>query len=112
MTSRLFFMAVFFVSILALSAGCTRNETGTWTGSISDSMCGADHSMMGEDGKDPVKCTELCVKAGEKYILVDAHGKTFALDAQDKARPFAGQKVTIHGAAAGDSIKVSSIAAN
>lgn len=111
MNNRLYLIAIFSVLTLALWAACTQSEAGSWTGSISDSMCGADHSMMGEDGKDPVKCTNLCVKAGEKYILVDTNGKTFTLDAQDRARPFAGRKVTIQGTLDGDSIKVSSIAA-
>src|SRR5262245_5847969 len=42
----------------------------TFTGQISDSMCGKDHVGMGEMGKNPKKCTAGCVKAGSKYVFL------------------------------------------
>jgi hypothetical protein len=38
----------------------------TWTGEISDSMCGANHQAMAKSGQkvNPRECTLECVKAG------------------------------------------------
>lgn len=56
----------------------------TLTGQISDSMCGASHTGMGEMGKNPKECTAGCVKGGAKYVLV-AGGKVYAIQNQDFA---------------------------
>jgi len=50
----------------------------TWTGQISDSMCGANHAAMGDMGKNPGECTVGCIKGGSKYVLV-SNGKIFAV---------------------------------
>jgi len=46
----------------------------TWTGKISDSMCGASHAkMMGEHTGAKMtdrECTLACVKGGGKYVFV------------------------------------------
>lgn len=44
----------------------------TWTGEISDSMCGANHQAMAKSGKkvNPRDCTLECVKAGNQYVFV------------------------------------------
>lgn len=42
-------------------------EDLTWTGTISDSMCGAKHGMAKMTDRE---CTEMCVKTGAKYIFV------------------------------------------
>lgn len=70
---------------------------GTITGVISDSMCGADHARMGDDGKDPSACTKKCVAAGAKYVLVDAKGDVYALSDQNKPEAFAGKPVAVTG---------------
>jgi hypothetical protein len=70
---------------------------GTVSGVISDSMCGADHSKMGELGKNPEECTKKCVEQGAKYVLLDEQGQTYALSDQDKAGSFAAKAVTVKG---------------
>jgi len=58
---------------------------GTWTGKISDSMCGLSHKAMIEHGGGKMtdaQCTEACVKAGAKYVFTSA-GKVYALANQD-----------------------------
>jgi mono/diheme cytochrome c family protein len=70
----------------------------TVVGYISDSMCGLDHSAMNMG--DDKTCTLKCADSGAKFILADrAHKVVYALDdaAQEKAREFAGQKVTVTG---------------
>jgi len=49
----------------------------TWTGKISDSMCGASHAkMIAEHGGSGTakmtdrECTQACIKAGGKYVFV------------------------------------------
>ncbi|MCC6522221.1 MAG: hypothetical protein IT373_06140 [Polyangiaceae bacterium] len=70
---------------------------GTIRGVISDSMCGKDHTRMGDDGKDPAACTKKCVGAGAKYVLVDDDGTVYALSDQKKPEAFAGKPVVVEG---------------
>lgn len=71
---------------------------GTISGVISDSMCGKDHSGMGELGKDPAACTQKCVAQGAKYVVVDSStGDVYTLSDSEKAKEFAGKPVSIEG---------------
>jgi hypothetical protein len=98
--------------------------TKTWTGKISDSMCGATHKMVkeheqkGEISKTATpadkdrECALACVKAGGKYILA-SQGKVFEISNQDFAglQQHAGHTVKLTGDldADGKTIKVSEI---
>ena len=66
----------------------------TFTGTVTDSMCGKDHAAM-KMGTD-TKCTTACVKAGAKYAIFDGK-KTYTLSDQTAPEKFAGQKVTVTG---------------
>jgi len=93
--------------VLALfAAGLLYAGTGSWTGYISDSMCGA----KGTDGKH-ADCAAKCVKEhGAKYVFVnDADKKVYAIDDQDKVAAHAGHHVTVKGSIDGDNLKLSSI---
>ncbi len=84
----------------------------TFTGVITDDMCGkADHKSMNM-GPDP-KCVTECVKGmGGKYVLYD--GKSaYILSDQKAPEKFAAQKVTITGTldAKTNTIQVDSIKA-
>jgi len=97
----------------------------TWTGKISDSMCGASHKAMipghqksGEmsesAGNDADReCTLACVKKGAKYVFV-SQGKVFQISNQDlpALTEHAGHEVKLTGdlAADGKTIEVSKIA--
>ena len=86
----------------------------TWTGKISDSMCGATHKKMSaEHGNAKMSdrdCTMACIKEGGKYVFVSS-GKVYTLDNQDFAAlsVHAGHMVKLTGEMTGDSIKVSKI---
>jgi uncharacterized protein YdeI (BOF family) len=71
----------------------------TWTGTISDSMCGVKH-QAGEHGKKMTdrECTEACVKAGAKYVFVSGD-KVYKIANQDFAglKAHAGEQVTLTG---------------
>ena len=56
---------VSIIASLSLSA-----SQQTFTGEISDSMCGASHAGMGDRGKNSKECTAGCVKGGAKYVFV------------------------------------------
>ncbi len=82
----------------------------TWTGHIGDSMCGAKHKPMGTMKMGDRECTEMCVKAGGKYVFITG-GKVFQIaDQKDKALALhAGHTVLLTGELKGDTITVSKI---
>ena len=80
-----------------------------FTGTVSDAMCGAKHTMM--PGNSDAECTRACVKAGSDYALV-VGDKVYTLKG-DKAAidKFAGQKATVTGKLNGKTIEATSITA-
>jgi len=101
--------AIFLASSLSLaSAKAGKGGEKTFTGEISDKMCGTKHMMAG-GAKD---CTLKCVDGGSKFVLADtANNKVYDLSDQTKPKDFAGQKVKVTGTLKGDRIEVSSIEA-
>lgn len=101
---------------LALSAGLSvpsalAAKGKTYTGTVSDSMCGAKHAMAGDDAA----CTRACVSKGSKYALV-VGDKVYTLDTSDKAAletldKQAGAKATVMGTEKDNTISVSSVKA-
>ena len=82
----------------------------SFTGTVSDSMCGAKHMMDGD-----AACLRTCVGKGSKYALV-VGDKVYTLDVKDKAmldtlEKLGVGKATVKGEAEGDTIEVSSVAA-
>ena len=94
-----------FVMFAGITVAAAKQQT--FTGAISDSMCGATHMMEGS-AKD---CTLKCVEGGSKFILVDTKGKIYQLSDQTKPRAFAGANVKVTGTLTGDTITVASIVA-
>jgi hypothetical protein len=71
----------------------------TWTGQISDEMCGADHSAMNQNGKVSAHdCTLACVKSGSKFVFVSG-GKVYAIQNQSlpDLKEHAGHAVKLTG---------------
>jgi hypothetical protein len=77
----------------------------TWTGTISDSMCGVSHKAMEHGGKktDAHECTVACAKGGAKYVFV-SKGKVFEIENQDLAglEEHAGHAVKLTGSLQAD----------
>jgi hypothetical protein len=71
-------------------------NAATFTGIITDSMCGADHKAMNM-GPDP-DCVKACQKHGNgvKYVLWDGK-KSYKLSDQSTPEQFAARKVTVTG---------------
>jgi hypothetical protein len=83
----------------------------SFTGKVSDAMCGANHMMSG----DAAACVRACVNKGSKYALV-VGDKVYALDTSDKTAlgeldKLADHQAKVTGQASGDTITVSSVAA-
>jgi hypothetical protein len=82
----------------------------TWTGQIGDSMCGAKHKPMGNMKMADRECTEMCVKAGGKYVFIMGDKVFQIADQKDKAlATHAGHTVLLTGALKGDTITVAKI---
>jgi hypothetical protein len=104
------------LSLLALGAllavpSAMAASPQTFTGTVSDAMCGAKHMMEGK-GAD---CLRACVKQGSKYALV-VGDKVYTLDSKDKSTldqldKLADQKASVKGTVDGDTIAVTSVAA-
>jgi uncharacterized ParB-like nuclease family protein len=86
------------VLLLASAAVLLANTTnGTFTGVITDSMCGTDHEHMNA-GADP-DCVKSCIKSGNgqyKYVLFDGK-KSYKLSDQATPEKFAAKKVKVTG---------------
>ena len=110
---RLTFVS-FVVTIvaLALASAAPRAAEQTWTGQISDSLCGAKHEEAAEgQGKMPDRdCTLACVRGGSKFVLM-SDGRMYQIANQDVADPktHAGHKVKITGEMKNNAIVVSKI---
>ena len=99
-----------FATILASATLIWAAASQTFTGTVTDSMCGADHKSMNMGADE--KCVTECVKMGSKYALYD--GKNiYTLSDQKAAAGFAARKVTVTGTLneKTKTIQVSSIAA-
>ena len=99
---------LFVITVAALFAA-----DRTWTGSISDSMCGATHKSAAEHGGKQMSardCTLACVKNGGKYVFVRS-GTVYNIDNQDYSglQEHAGHSVRLTGEMKGDTITVSKI---
>lgn len=70
------------------------NQKQTFTGIVTDEMCGANHAAMGV--KPDAKCVRDCVKNGSKYALV-VGDKVYTLSDQKTPDQFAAQKVKVTG---------------
>ena len=100
--------------------GASAFAADTWTGQISDSMCGPNHTQMLATKNKELRttsaalerdCTLACVKDGGKYVFV-AKGKVYKIANQNLAAiaTHAGQTVLLTGDLQGDTITVLKIA--
>ncbi len=84
----------------------------TWTGKISDSMCGRSHKAMehGDKKLTDRTCTEACVKGGAKYVFT-SKGKVYTIENQSDPDlvTHAGHTVMLTGEMKGSSLTVSRI---
>ncbi len=88
-------MRTLMTMMLAAGIASAGNQTGTFTGTITETMCKRDHASM-KLGPDP-KCIVECVqKYNGKYALSDGTN-LYVLSDQSKPAQFAGKKVRVTG---------------
>ena len=100
---------------LAVVPGVAVGNTQTFTGKVSDAMCGAKHMEGGLAPAAPAACVRACVQKGAKFALV-VGDKVYTLDTSDKAaldqlNKLAWEQATVTGTATGDTISVKSVTA-
>ena len=99
-------LAVLFLALAAFAV----DKGQSFTGQVSDAMCGAHHMMSGSEAD----CTRACVSKGSKYALV-VGDKVYVLDADKSAQAslekLAGSKAKVNGTLNGDTIQVASVSA-
>jgi hypothetical protein len=93
---------------LMFAALAFRAQADTFTGVITDTMCGAKHGMMKNQPDD--QCVKMCTKGQSAYALFDGTNVIKLSDQKTPAK-FAAQKVKVTGTldAKTNTIKVSSI---
>jgi hypothetical protein len=102
---RLTLLAVSFGGLLFAAA-----TPETITGVITDTMCGAKHTMMKDKADD--ECVRMCVKGSKDYALYDGKSVWKLSDQKTPAR-FTAKTVKVTGVADAKNmtIKVTSIEA-
>lgn len=97
---------------LSLSTGIAfaGGKAQTYTGKVSDAMCGAHHMMEGSEAD----CARACISKGSKYALVDGE-KVYILQSSDKAAlasldKLLGADAKITGTLDGNTIQVATVA--
>ncbi|HKW17801.1 MAG TPA: hypothetical protein VJO35_09860 [Terriglobales bacterium] len=103
---NLFFVFLLFAAGISLAAP----KSQTFTGEVSDAMCGAKHMMSSK-----ADCTRACVAKGSSYALV-VGDKAYTLHTTNKAaldelNTLAGEQAKVTGTADGDTIEVSKVTA-
>jgi len=93
---RFFVLCIVLAMAAALSAQ-TPTASKNYSGVISETMCGINHTPMGIT-PDP-KCIVECVKHGRgvRYALVIDAKTMYTLSDQQTPERFAGQRVTVRG---------------
>jgi hypothetical protein len=112
MTSR---FQKFSIAALILGAALiafAADKPQSFTGKVSDAMCGAKHMMASSEAE----CTHACVGKGSKYALV-VGDKVYTLDTGDKAAlgildSLSGGNAKVTGTLNGDTIQVVSVTAS
>ena len=100
------------LGLLAGLASFASAADKTWTGQISDSMCGTSHMKMtsAHPGMTDRECALACVKGGGKYVFV-SDGKVYKIANQESAllQMHAGHTVQLTGDMNGDTVTVANI---
>jgi hypothetical protein len=96
---------------MAVVPAMAGGSTQTFTGKVSDTMCGAKH----KEGIPPADCVRACVQHGAKYALV-VGDKVYTLDTSNKTsldelNKLAWGQAKVTGTANGDVISVKSVTA-
>ena len=107
-----------FVSVTCLTAALAVSSAfalkpQTFTGTVGDAVCGAKHSMDG----DETSCLRICIRRGSKYDLI-VGDEVYVLNLKDQSSAAALDRLAtqraraiVKGEANGGTIEVESVAA-
>jgi hypothetical protein len=95
------------ISALILMLFSTVVWAETWTGTISDSNCGAKHA---DASPDSAACVKKCVGDGASPVFIH-DGKVLKISNPDAVKEHLGEKVELTGDLTGDTISVTKISA-
>jgi hypothetical protein len=104
-------MTTLFRYLVLIFALTTAAAAETYTGVITDTMCGAKAHTMFKGHTDP-ECVRLCIKGPHVYALMDG-ATVMKLSDQKTPAKYAAQKVKVTGTydAKSNTIKVASMEA-
>jgi len=110
MNLRVRLFGCFLALLLLTAAAFAGGKAQTYTGKVSDAMCGAHHMMEGSEAD----CAKACISKGSKYALVSGD-KVYIL-AGDKAAmanldKLVGADAKVTGTLDGNTIQVASVGA-
>ena len=100
---KLFFFCL-VLSLLALAVAAFAADNSTVNGWVSDSKCGAKGMSASHAG-----CTEKCIAAGAKMVVVTDDKKVLTVDNPDSLKGHEGHHVAVTGQVNGDSVHVDSV---
>lgn len=83
-----------FCLLFAASMLFASDSVRTFTGVITDTMCGEKHTMMKNQPDD--QCVKMCTKGSSEYALFDGT-QVLKLSDQKNSAKFAAQRVKIGG---------------
>jgi hypothetical protein len=100
------------MAIIAVSSAFA-SKLQTFTGTVGDAVCGAKHTMDGDD----IYCLRTCIRRGSKYDLI-VGDKVYVLNLKDQSSADTLDRLgtqqaraLVKGEANGDIIDVESVAA-
>lgn len=98
------------VGLSALTPPRQEQATTVYSGVVTDSMCGAKHTM---GGSSPAACVHMCVSGGSDYALVVGQ-KVYTLATHNNAQlkelyKYAAKRVEVRGTLKGDTLTVQSV---
>jgi hypothetical protein len=101
-------MKLFSMTLALAGALGAADAPRTFTGVITDTLCGASHAMM--KAQSDASCVKFCAKGSGQYALFDGQNVLKLTDQKTSAK-FAAQRVNVVGAydEKTKTIKVSSI---
>ena len=103
-------LVMFAAALLFAAAPALAAADKTWTGTISDSKCGAKHPAGEHNGKKMTEedCAKACVEGGAKPVFVTG-GKVYTIENPDTVKGHEGHKVKLTGEMKGNAITVSKV---
>jgi hypothetical protein len=92
--------------VLILAAICSFGAFAEeWSGTISDSHCGAMHADASEKS---IACAKKCISGGADPVLL-VGDKVYKIDNKDAVKGHEGHKVTVTGKLDGDTVHIDKV---